>query len=188
MKSCHIVVWWGSISKVKGDLIYSSRSVELPPNPTRGVWKAWSLSRPIFILSNTEVNRMSAKLSLSTKILYTLKLAIVMEPTNATSWGRCKPLKSSLVKVIVWWAFVIGMERLYTSSSARLLASLACLFRDELEDHLDPKLPWMVWILPAIGLLSPHILSGKSGLWAISHIFSQIPLLIRSAICSFNWK
>ncbi|GFZ19669.1 hypothetical protein Acr_28g0003740 [Actinidia rufa] len=43
---------------------------------------------------------MSVELPLSTKILYKLKLAIVAEMTNVSSWGKCKPLRSSLVKMI----------------------------------------------------------------------------------------
>ncbi|GFZ06654.1 uncharacterized protein family [Actinidia rufa] len=38
MKLCHTVVWWGSVPKIKGNLTHPSRSVELPPNLTRGVY------------------------------------------------------------------------------------------------------------------------------------------------------
>ena len=43
------------------------------------------------------------------------------------------------MKAMVWWASIIGVERLYTSSSTHPLAYMACLFRDELEDPLDPN-------------------------------------------------
>ena len=163
MKSYHTVVWWGLTPKVKGNLIQPSRCVTLPSNTTRGVWNGWNLSLTIFILSNAEINKMSAELPLLTKILCTLKLAIVAEMTNSSSWGRCKPLKSSLVKVMGWWASIVGAERLYTSYLASPLAFLACLFRDELEHPLGPNPPWIVRISLTVGQLSPYFLSSKSG-------------------------
>ncbi|GFZ04438.1 hypothetical protein Acr_17g0000100 [Actinidia rufa] len=57
------------------------------------------LSNPIFILSNAEMNKISAELPLSIKILWTLKLATTVETTRASSWGKCTPLKSSLLKL-----------------------------------------------------------------------------------------
>ncbi|GFY91476.1 hypothetical protein Acr_07g0016720 [Actinidia rufa] len=45
-----------------------------------------------------EMKNMSAKLPLSIKILGTLKLAMTTETTKASSWGKCKPLRSSLLK------------------------------------------------------------------------------------------
>ena len=83
-----------------GILIHPRGFIELPPNPTKGVWNKLSLSHFIFILLNVKMNRISAKLPLSTRILGTLKLAIMVEMTNASSWGICKPLRSSLVKVM----------------------------------------------------------------------------------------
>ncbi|GFS31549.1 hypothetical protein Acr_00g0018040 [Actinidia rufa] len=99
IKSCHTVIWWGSVLRVIGKLIHPKGCVVFPLNPIRGVWKGCNLSSPIFILSNAEMNKISAELPLSIKILWTLKLEMTAETTKASSWGRCKPLKSSLLKV-----------------------------------------------------------------------------------------
>ncbi|GFY97800.1 hypothetical protein Acr_12g0003410 [Actinidia rufa] len=84
--------------------------------------------------------------------------------TNASSWGRCNPLKSSLVKVMGWRALDIVMERLLTSSSACILTYLACPFRDEVEHPPDPNPSWIIWVLPTVGLLSAYPLSEGVGL------------------------
>ncbi|GFY80742.1 hypothetical protein Acr_01g0005510 [Actinidia rufa] len=84
--------------------------------------------------------------------------------TNASSWGRCNPLKSSLVKVMGWRALDIVMERLLTSSSACMLTFLACPFRDEVEHPPDPNPPWIIWVLPTVGLLSISVSYVRLGL------------------------
>ena len=70
------------------------------------------MSRPIFILSKAETNKISAELPLSIKILCMLKLAMIAMMTKASSCGRYKLLKSTLLKEIGKWASAIGEERL----------------------------------------------------------------------------
>ena len=43
---------------------------------------------------------------------YMLKLAMTAETTKASSWGRCKSLRSSFLKVIDRWASTTSKERL----------------------------------------------------------------------------
>ena len=79
MKSFHIVVWWGFTPKVKGNLIYPRGCMEPPPKSDERVWKGWSLSSPILILLNAEMNRMSAKLPLS-NLLICLQICLLSMP------------------------------------------------------------------------------------------------------------
>ncbi|GFY82697.1 hypothetical protein Acr_02g0009370 [Actinidia rufa] len=124
-KSCQRVIWWDSAPKVTSSFIHPSGCIVFPPNPTREVWKGCTLSSPIFILLKVEMNKMSAELPLSTKILWTLKLAMTAATTKASSWGKCKPLRSPLLKLV----------------------------------HLpDPNPPWITYVSPAVGLLSPYLL------------------------------
>ena len=68
-----------------GIFSFSRGCIDPPPNLTKGV------SCPIFILSNTEMNKMLIELPLSIRILWTLKLVIVADTTKASLWRRCKP-------------------------------------------------------------------------------------------------
>ena len=63
-------------------------------------------------MSKAEKNKMPTKHPLPSKILLTLKLAMVVTITKASSWGRCRPLGSSLVKVMGGFTSVVGEERL----------------------------------------------------------------------------
>ena len=176
MKSCHTVIWWGSIPIVKGSLIHPMGCTELPLNVTRGAWKRWSLSQPILILSNAEINRMSIKLPLSIKIIWMFKLAIMTNITNASSWGRYKPLRSSLVKVMGWWAPTIGGEVVnlffssLTSFSSVPFSGWTWTFpwRKSFVDRLNAT-----YCQPVINI-SPFM---RIWTWAINSILSQIPSL-----------
>ncbi|GFY88418.1 hypothetical protein Acr_06g0003580 [Actinidia rufa] len=61
------------------------------------------------------------------------------------------------------WSPTHGEEEIVNFFFDRPKGTPSMLFLDEVEHPPDPKPPWIVCIFPAVGLLSPYLLSGELG-------------------------
>ena len=96
-----VVAWHGGSPKVSTSCINPRGSTLSPENLRRQALTGPSFSLPMPILSKADAKMMSTELSLSTRTLWIVLLAVMAFITSESSWGCWQPSVSKSEKVMV---------------------------------------------------------------------------------------